>query len=268
MSHDVTIPSGLLYLPLSEEVIPLLKRAVIPLTAPEYAALPGYQRPPVTVAAVSGEEYEAHLRAEFARLPPALRDLMTVDTFIQQAERKRRDIEQALLVRKQQAAAAPVGNPEDWLWQTFSTDPDCALSWSLHGFNRVWLGIQPDFCPQADIRPLRYDEQWPADFPSRLWADAPARSPLRQHRLVLARKEAGPPITVAGSRQWLLRLPPKALRIVLVGSAVPAPALKRLQAFLRQDFRYQRIPVGYMAPDGRGMSWHFHKRPLTRCENP
>ena len=257
MSQTVPVPSGLLFLPLSEEVIPLLKRAVIPLTAPEESLLPGYKRLKTAAAAITEADYLAHLKAEYARLPASLKGLLDENSFIRQAAGKRTEIEKALLAKRQNEVSADSGAITDWLWQSFYSDAFSALAWGQAGFDTVWLGIDPAFCPAAEISPVQYQQHWPADYPARLRADSPAREGLAQQRLLLARTACGEPIRVGGRQQWLLRLPPSALRIVLYGAAVPPAFSARLTEFLRQDFRYQRIARGQMQPDGSGMNWAF-----------
>lgn len=247
--------AGLVYLPLADEVIPLLKRAVIPLTAPEEDLLPGYPLLPRQAPAVQVADYQAHMEAEYQRLPESLRGLLTLETFLRQAESKRGDIEQQLLARAERSVQQASGDIADWVWQSFYTDSSDALAWSLSGYDRVWLGIDPQQWPEATLEPVSYDSRWPDSFPQRLLSDAPTRAGLQQQRLLLARAAAGTSIRVGGRQQWLLRLPPKALRVFLLGAALPQPLSGRLRQFLSQDFRYQRIPLATMTVDGPQIRW-------------
>ena len=268
MSQLLSLPPGLSYLPLSEEAIPLLKRGVLPLTAPEDSVLPGYLAPAGAAhQQVSREDYLAHLQAEYGRLPATLKSLLTVEAFIQQAESKRADIEAALLRRQEAAAEQQCGSPAEWLWQSFYTDPGCALAWSHSGFRTLWLGIDARLWEGASLSPVQYEERWPLSWPERLLCDAPARAGLAQQRLLCARSAVEKSVLVGGRRQWLLRLPPKALRVVLIGAGMEEPFRRRLQAFLKQDFRYQRIPLAEMQLQPQGMSWQFQLRSLTSSEN-
>ncbi|MDK2776619.1 MAG: hypothetical protein KYX62_03080 [Pseudomonadota bacterium] len=267
MSQVVPVPSGLAFLPLAEEVIPLLKRGVVPLTAPEDSQLPGYlPLGSASRSSVSQQDYAAHMQAEFERLPQNLRSLLTLDAFLQQAESKRADIEAALIRQRKAAEEKQQGRPAEWLWQHFYSDAHCALAWGQSGFNTIWLGVDASQWDGAELQPVQYVQRWPVSYPQRLLCDAVARSGLMQQRLILPRAELDKSVVVGGRRQWLLRLPPKALRVVLIGAGCGQPLRQRLHQFLRQDFRYQRIPLGEMTVLADGMAWQFQARPFTRSE--
>ena len=264
----MTPPPGLTYLTFSDEVVPLLKRGLIPLSAPEASLLPGYSvsRGP-RQASVSDDDYQQHMAAEYQRLPANLQGLLTFEAFLQQAQSKRSSLEQAMISRQQAREEEQQGNPADWLWRDLYTRPDCAMAWSQTGFGAVWLGIDAGVWQAALdgdnprdeqlIQDVRYDAHWPLSFPQRLWFDDPQRSVLAQQRLIIARDQVDKTIQVAGQTQWLLYLPPKAIRLVLLGGSI-RPALKtQLSGLLQQDFRYQRIPLAHMQLADRGMNWVF-----------
>src|SRR5690606_39157831 len=126
MSDALNIPAGLVFLPLGEEALPLLKRGVVPLLQPVDSGLPWFVRAAEKAPAparIDDAAYLAHLQREYQRLPDSLRGLLTQEVFIQQAEKKRADIEAALLAQQQAQAVQDTGNPEDWLLQRFFSDP-------------------------------------------------------------------------------------------------------------------------------------------------
>ena len=262
MPEPLILPSGLVYLPLGEEVLPLLKRGVVPLYAPTDSGLPWFAAAAPSLvkgpARASDADYLAHLQQEYERLPDTLRGLLTLEVFIRQADRKRADIEAALLAQRQLQVQEAVGDPGDWLMQRFFPDAGSLLAWQQGGgLNRVWLGIDVSQWPQASLQAVSYQGRQPAAYPQRLLCDAPDMAALQEWRLVQAVAETERLIQVGGRQQGLLRLPPKALRCLLLGAELRPAFRTALQAFWRQDFRYQRTPLAGMviSPDEYG--WHF-----------
>ncbi|UXD89153.1 hypothetical protein [Thalassolituus hydrocarboniclasticus] len=271
MSNAVRLPPELVYLPLGEEAIPLLKRGFIPLLPATASGLPWLLPPPAQAAQVriSAEDYLSHMHAEYERLPENLRSLISRDDFLRQAESKRADIEAALVAQRKARAEEDIGKPEDWLLQRFFSDPYCPLAWSYGaGFSGIWLGIDPQYWPDTLFRPVSYQLQRAPRLPDSLCCDPPHQAILAEQRLICARESVDKSIQVGQQRQWLLRLPPKALRMVLLGAQIPRRFEQGLLQFWQQDFRYQRIPLAQMRFNNRDLNWEYQLRPLTRAENP
>ncbi len=254
------------YLPLKDEVVTLLKKGFVPLSAPEETSLPGYRPLRPDSVRVTDEQYTIYMRNSYAQLPGQLAGLLSFDAFLQQAEPKRKDIERAISVAAEQRQQQDTGQPQDWLWLTMFRDPDSALAWSVAGFDSVWLAIDEQRWAGADVQPIQYTEHWPASFPQRLLFDSPQRAALMQGRVVLPRESVPISVEVAGQRHWLLRIPPNAIRRILIGSGVSNRLRTELGAMLRQDFRYQRIPVATMQAADIGMRWQFQTGLLTSSE--
>ena len=260
MTDIITPPNGLVFLTFSDEIVPLLKRGLIPLSAPEHSDLPGYEvETGPQLAAVSEEDYQRHMRAEYQRLPANLQGLLTFDAFLTQAQGKRALIEQAMVDKQRAQAQLQQGQPQDWLWREGYSDASCALAWSQAGYGSVWLGIDVQQWPQAEFHAVRYESHWPLTFPERLQFDAPQRSPLAQQRLILPRAEVDKTIQVGGQTQWLLYLPPKAIRLVLLGGRISPRLKSALLSLLSQDFRYQRIERAQMTLSARTAAWQFSR---------
>ncbi|QQD23052.1 hypothetical protein GJQ55_00550 [Venatoribacter cucullus] len=261
MSEALNIPSGLVFLPLGEEALPLLKRGVVPLLCPADSGLPWFVRAAEKAQAparIDDAAYLAHLQREYQRLPDSLRGLLTQEVFIQQAEKKRADIEAALLAQQQAQAVQDTGNPEDWLLQRFYTDPFSLLAWQQGGgLKTLWLGIDASQWPEAALQSVEYRPSLPAAYPQRLWAESPVLAPLQEQRLVLARADAGRLVEVAGRTQGLLRLPPVALRCVLLGAEMRPAFVASFRQFWQQDFRYQRMPLARMQLQSDRYGWDF-----------
>ena len=268
MSEWLNIPADLIYLPLAEEALPLLKRGVIPLQLPAASGLPWFGTAvhnalPATVR-VPDDVYQEHLQQEYRRLPGTLRGLLTLEAFVLQAEKKRPVIEAALLNKQQVQTQQAVGDPADWLMQRFFTDPYSLLSWQHGGgLKRLWLGIDARQWPEAQPQRVEYRLRQPDAYPQRLLSDSPAMEALKEWRLVRAVKLSEPLVDIAGQQQGLLRLPPKALRCVLAGATVNDAFLQRFKTFWWQDFRYQRIPLAQMTltPDEYGWQFRVVQRP-------
>lgn len=267
-----SVPNNLIFLSLGKEALPLLKRGVIPLSLATQAGLVWYQakstKQKPTTARVSEQEYLTHLRQEYARLPENLKSLFTEEAFIEQAEPKRMAIEAALVEFRQQQSNIQQGQPEDWMLQRFYTNPYSTLSWQQLGFNRVWLGIDVAQWPQAAVEEVRYGTTLPASYPERLLTDSSEYSALVEHRLVMARAEVETLVTLADKPQGLLRLPPKALRCVLMGATTTKSFRQAFVSYWRQDFRYQRIPVALMQLHADQFGWHYHLLEFTKAEKP
>lgn len=259
LSSVFNLPAGLLYLPLGEECLPLLKRGVVPL-APAAASLVWWQvqaqRQHKAVARVDEQEYQAHLEREYQRLPANLQGLLTLAQFVEQAEKKRPEIEAALLTLKSEQAVQVQGKVDDWLMQRFYTDPYSALLWQHTGWQSIWLGIEPQHWPQAVIKPVQYCSTMPAQFPARLLADASANMPLAEQRMVLPVEQLKQ-VAIGGLRQGLLRLPSSALRCVLLGATVRLEFERQFMAYWHQDLRYKRIPVARMMLQSEQFQWEF-----------
>ena len=254
------------YLPLKDGVVTLLKKGFVPLSAPEETSLPGYRSLKPGGVQVTDEQYLRHMRNSYAQLPAQLAGLLTFEAFLQQAQQKRKDIERAISAAAEQAQKLDAGQPQDWLWLTMYSDADSALAWSVAGFDSVWLAIDEQRWPEADVQPIQYTEHWPASFPQRLLFDSPQRAALMQGRVILPRESVPTSVEVAGQRHWLLRIPPHAIRRILIGSGVSNRLRTELGAMLRQDFRYQRIPVATMQAADIGMRWQFQTGLLTSSE--
>ncbi|MCT7359100.1 hypothetical protein [Thalassolituus pacificus] len=271
MSNAVNLPSELVYLPLGEEAIPLLKRGFIPLLPATASGLP-WLLPPAAQPAlvrVSADDYQSHMLSEYGRLPANLRDLISQEDFLRQAESKRVDIEAALVAQRKARAEEDAGRPQDWLLQRFFSNPYCALAWRHGaGFGGIWLGVDPQQWPDTAFHPVSYQSQRTPRLPDSLYCDPPTHAPLAEQRLICAAAAVDKSVQVGHQRQWLLRLPPKALRVVLLGAQVSRRFEQNLLQFWQQDFRYQRIPLSQMTFNNRDLSWEFQLRPLTRAEKP
>lgn len=267
-----SVPDNLIFLSLGKESLPLLKRGVIPLSLATQAGLVWYQakstKQKPTTARVSEQEYLAHLRQEYARLPESLQSLFTVEAFIEQAEPKRVAIEAALVEFRQQQTDTQHGQPEDWLLQRFYTNPYSTVSWQQTGFNKVWLGIDAAQWPQAEVEKVRYGTTLPANYPERLLVDSNESVALAEQRLVMPRTEVETIVELADKQQGLLRLPPKALRCVLMGATTTQAFRQSFISYWRQDFRYQRIPVALMQLQADQFGWHYHLLEFTKAEKP
>lgn len=269
MTDAFTPPDGLVYLPLQEEALPLLKRGVIPLRPASHCGLswlaPAQQQAD-TPARVSEADYLQHLRQEYARLPGSLRGLLSEEAFIAQAGQKRLEIEAALLAQRQQQQVQHTGSADDWLLQRFYPNPYSGLTWELNGgFSAIWLGLDPQQWPEAQLQPVSYQPHLAAAYPQRLLNDSPEAAFLGEQRWLQAVAATEKLITVAGVQQGLVRLPPKALRCVLFGSQVRPAYARQFGQYWLQDFRYQRIPLVRMSWLPDQFSWVF--RPFTRSEN-
>lgn len=272
-----SVPDNLVFLALGKEALPLLKRGVVPLSLATQAGLVWYQarsskKKPAT-ARVSELEYFTHLSQEYARLPDNLKSLFTEEAFIQQAEPKRADIEAALFALRQQQSNLQIGQPEDWLLQRFFTQPYSTLAWQQTGFNKLWLGIDTTQWSQVQtdttsVSAVRYVTTQPASYPERLLADSSENAALAEQRLVMPRTEVDSSIMLNDKQQGLLRLPPKALRCVLMGAATSKQFRQSFVSYWRQDFRYQRIPVALMQLQADQFAWQFHLLEFTKAENP
>lgn len=261
---QLELPNNCVYLPLGDEVIPLLKREVVPLKSAHAVGLPWYAASAVSVVMntrVTEEDYLEHMHQEYARLPMSLRNVITEDAFIVQAEAKRADIEAALVSRRKTQAAIAQGKADDWWMQRFFTDPYSVLAWQLQGFDKVWVGIDVSYWSGVEMRSVEYRLSQPASFPARLWCDAPSASALAEQRLVLARDQVERRVVVAGEEQGLVRIEPRAIRCILLGSQVRPALQNALREFWFSDFRYQRMPIARMQVAPQSYAWQFH--PLT-----
>lgn len=271
MRNAANLPSELVYLSLGEEAIPLLKRGFIPLlpaTASGLAWLIPPQGQDVQLQ-ISTEDYLAHMQAEYERLPDTLRGLICYADFLHQAESKRAEIESALVIRRKAQAEEDSGRPEDWLLQRFFTDPYCPLAWSYGaGFSGLWLGIDPQQWPDVIFRPVSYQVQRTPRLPDSLCSDPPHLAVLAEQRLICTRESVDKSVQVGQQRQWLLRLPPKALRMLLLGAQISPRFKQNLLQFWQQDFRYQRIPLVQMRFNNHDLNCGYQLQPLTRTENP
>ncbi|MEN9464062.1 MAG: hypothetical protein RL217_243 [Pseudomonadota bacterium] len=254
-------PAGLIYLSLHKEALPLLKKGVIPLRNGGNIDLPWLlgtgENAPENQIFISDKDYQEHLQQEYRRLPANLQRLLTLEVFMRQAEVKRTDIEAALLAKRQDLTRKTAGCAEDWFVQRFFSNPYSVLAWQQRGFSSIWLGIDASQWPQALLHPVRYRDSLPLEWHERFTCDLPELSLLHEKRLLLARTQAVSQLEVAGELQALVRLPPKALRSVLLGAQVAPDYSARFWAYWRQDFRYQRIPVAQMRMNSAGR-WQFY----------
>lgn len=260
MSQLLSIPAGMVFVSLGEEVLPLLKRGYLPLYSVRDAGIIWHREESKvsSAARVSEQDYRAHLNAEYERLPPTLKGLLTLEAFMLQAEKKRVDIEAALLKQKQELQAKNIGSSADWLLQRFYTQAHSFFSWhQAGGLARIWLGINPAQWSEVQLQAVDYLQTMPASFPQRLLADKEELAALNEQRIVIAKKAVEKTITVNGKEQGLIKLPPKALRCVLFGADV-RPAFKRgFLDYWQYDFRYQRIPVAAMTFIDERFEWQF-----------
>lgn len=260
MSKEWLMPAGLVYLPLHKEALPLLKKGVIPLRSGANIDLPWLlgtgANAPENQVFISESDYQEHLQQEYRRLPANLQSLLTLEVFLRQAEAKRADIEAALLAKRQELAQKELGCAEDWFVQRFFSDPYSILAWQQRGFASIWLGIDANQWPQALLHPVRYRDSLPQEWHERFTCDLLEMRPLQEQRLMLAQAEAPVQIRIAGLAHALVRLPPKALRIILLGAQIAPDYSARFLAYWQQDFRYQRIPVAHMHATAAGC-WQF-----------
>jgi len=249
------------YLPLGGEVLPLLKRGFLPLLPLPQGQCPWLSPVAVQRACAVGEDsYLTHMQREFNKLPESLRGLLTFDQFLQQAQSKRPQIEAALLkvVDQQQQAEQP--DASAWLFQNFFSQPFQSLSWAHdeRGLSAIWLGIDRSLL-SVDVLPVIYRDDQPTRFRERLMSAPLDQAPLQQYRLLQQKEDVEKQIELDGRRYGLLRLPPKALKVALIGMATPPLLKDEFIAFWRQDFRYQRTLLGQMVwPDGQ-YTYQFEK---------
>ncbi len=236
------------YLPLGAEIIHCLKWGMLPLRQPDK---PWMQLPPPPPMAISEADYLNHMQREYERLNPGIQGLLSFEQFLQQAQTKRPQIEQALRQHKTQQyktqQSARQEGPNDWCYQHFYPDPNSLLAWQQQGtgFSRIWLALEPEQLPY-DIKPLHYRDDVPARYRERLGSAPLSCATLQQSGLVMPVSELAKQITVQGVAMNLLKLPPKAVKGVLLGMNCPADQVKQLTHFWRSDMRYQRKPLSQM----------------------
>lgn len=260
MGKPLTLSAGLVFVSLGEEVLPLLKRGYLPLYSVQDAGVVWHRENGKAPAStrIAEQDYHAHLKAEYDRLPPSLKGLLTLEAFVAQAEKKRVEIEAALLQQKQALQAKNIGSSDEWLMQRFYTQAYSFFSWHhAGGLARIWLGIDPAQWAGASLQAVEYVQTMPASFPQRLWADKEELFNLEEQRLVVAKKTVEKIITVNGKAQGLIKLPPKALRCVLFGADVRPVFARGFLEYWQHDFRYQRIPVAAMTFIDERFEWQF-----------
>ncbi|MBE0482954.1 MAG: hypothetical protein IBX52_05570 [Bacterioplanes sp.] len=253
---DAVLASATCYLPLTADVLPTLKRGVVPLQPMPWSALPWLT---ATVRSESvdirEEDYQEYLRMAYQRLPATVAGLLTFEQFAQQAAQKRSEIEEEL--RRHRSVTMSSSPSDDWFVQRFFPDP-CSLSaWqqTALGFASVWLAINEKDWPQARIQEVLYGVSAPASFPQRAYYDPVDNRHLEERRITLQRSHAQRVVSIRGQERALLRLPPKAIRGVLLGSELSADFNAEFVRFWRSDFRYQRIPVLAMVWDNGQLTW-------------
>lgn len=256
------LPVELVYLPLGEEALPLLKRGVLPVRPVQSVNLPWLKLAgkPMQEAAgvgVSEDEYLKHLQQEYNRLPSNLQGLFSLEEFVRQAELKRAEIEQALAQQRQETLQQDLGSAEDWLLQELVSDPFSALSWSKSGWHKLWLGIDPQAWPEARIEPVRYQTQLPQDYPARLLIDAPSNEVMQEHRLLAEKSEIEHWVTLGKQRTALIKIPSKAVACILLGALVKESFAQQFKAFWQQDLRYKQKKIATMELQPHQSVWHF-----------
>lgn len=260
--HSISQPapalfsSVLCYLPLADEVLPALKQGVIPLRSLPDAELPWLNAPTVSVATgVSERDYENYLRDAYQRLPSSLMGLLTWEQFVQQAATKRPQIEREL--RHRHRANTVTTQAHDWFVQRFMTDPYSLAAWqqTAVAFASIWLAIDAQAWPQATLQSVQYGLPAPPSFPQRIGYDPEGNRHLNEQRLAVERTQVRHIIHRQGRSFGLLRLPPNALRAVLLGSELNAAFKADFIHFWRGDFRYQRIPLFEMTWIDGELGW-------------
>ncbi|ASP38023.1 hypothetical protein CHH28_04710 [Bacterioplanes sanyensis] len=237
------------YLACGEELIFLLKRGVIAVPEARSWSLAWHQQQATEdAAAVSEDDFQSYLQRAYENLPPSVASLLTLEQFQAQAESKRAEIESQLAQQRQVKTAQQLGQLEDWLMQRFFCRADNALAWMQHpaGLQAVWLALDPAAWPQAELQPVVYQTQATRLYPPTLLVDPPEYQTLGEYRLLLNRHQQDKCVTVAGVDNALVRIPPKAIRALVLGSDVTEAAKQTLLDFWRSDFRYQRTPVQQM----------------------
>ncbi len=259
-SSSTPLSSNWRYLPLSVEALTLLKRGVVALPEVKRWQLPWLQSSSdIAPAAVAEQDYQDYLQQSYERLPANVGGVLTFEQFAAQAEAKRADIEAHLRQQRQAEQAQQQGSANDWLLQRFFADALDPLAWHQHeqGFACVWLALDPELWPQAELQPVQYHPQRTLSYPGALLVDPPAFAPLQEQRVLLEREQAPKLIEIQGMTSGLLRLPPKAIRALLLGSHYPQALRQSLLEFWYGDFRYQRIPIYRMHWPGGHTGFSF-----------
>lgn len=264
MNKIYSVPDTLVFLPLYEEALLLLKRGVIPFKNAQHAILPWFNsrasKVETSQSYVSEEQYQQHLVQEYQRLPSNLQGLFSQDDFIRQAEPKRAEIEAALLTHLQIQQASIQGDAADWWIQRFYTQPFSAASWERTGWTAVWLGIDVSAWPllAATLKPLSYQLNLPNSFPERLLFDHPDNVVLQEQRCFLAEHDVERWVTLNQQKVGLLKLPVKSIKCVLFGALVSEQYKNRFSTYWQQDLRYKSVPLAHMQLNSEQLSWQFY----------
>ena len=236
------------YLPLSSEILPLLKWGFLPLRRPDQPWMLPHK---AAAAAVSEQDYLKHMQREYQRLGDNLRSLLTFEQFLQQAQSKRREIEQALQRYADDQAEQAMPDPERWRYQHFYRELYSSLAWQQgNGLANTWLALDPQAFSQP-FQPVLYADDAPVRFQQRLCSAPRANSSLQQYSLVLPATAIEKQVTIEGQQLSLIKLPARAVKLAVMGAAVPLEFRKQFIQFWRSDMRYQRLPLGQMVwPQG------------------
>lgn len=248
--------SATCYLPLAMDMVPALKKGMVPLSALPWSVLPWLtateQRSHLEI---SEEDYQQYLLVAYQRLPANLAGLLSFEQFVQQAAHKRAQIEEEL--RQHRVASVPQSSPQDWFVQRVFSDPYSMPAWqqAAWAFASIWLAIDERAWPQAELQDVLYGVAPPSAYPQRIYYDPEGNQALSERRLVLNRSQVNRVIRVHDHDWALLRLPPNAIRGVLLGSEITPSARTAFVQFWRSDFRYQRIPLLSMVWKNAQIHW-------------
>lgn len=261
MTAQLSFPATVTFLALGEESLPLLKRGVIPLIAAADADLiwaqPQAHRLAPKTKAVTEDDYLQHLQQEYQRLPSNLQSLFTLQEFIRQAEPKRADIESALLSKVVALQQVEHGLVNEWLVQRFWGNPYSPQTWSLTGWNKVWVGVDLRQWPEHLLHQVKYQDALPNSFPERLLIDAVVCKDLQEQRLLLPKAQAEQWVTIAGQRHGLIKLPSKAVHCVLFGATSKVGFVQKFASYWKQDLRYKQKPLARMVLHPHYSHWSF-----------
>ena len=241
------------YLAMAEEAITLLKQGVIAVPEISRWPLPWFTSLSESNAGgVSEQAYQSYLQQAYDKLPAAVASLLTFEQFCHQANSKRAEIEAQLQQYSDQQQRQQQGSYQNWMLQRLYSQPDNMAAWQQHehGLASIWLAVEPNNWPQVELHPVQYQAQSSLAYPQRLLVDPPDNQCLGEYRLLLQRQQQEKCIQVQGIDNALIRLPPNAIRALLIGSAVSSSGQQELLDFWYGDFRYQRIPVFKMRWQG------------------
>lgn len=232
------------YLPLAAEIIPLLKRGYLPVRQPDqpWMLLPEVERQ----ATVPESQYLSHMQREYQRLAEGLRSLLSFEQFLQQAQSKRSQIEQALLKYQQQQIAAQQPDPAQWRYQHFYSEPLSLVAWHYAGgLGRAWLALDAAKLP-FDVMAVSYCSEAPVTYRQRLASAPEGLASLQQQCVVMAGSDSEKQLTIDGRSLSLVKLPASAVKGVIIGAAMDPTFRRQLIDTWCADMRYQRSELMQM----------------------